>query len=294
MLQYPQYRAAAGALVLVFPIVFSAACGRSEPTNNATLEYAKVNAAGNANGNANGTSTPTSTSTTTSTSPPTPSSTPDPSHCPAGMLLVEGEYCPDVEEVCLKWLDPPESRYHEFRCAEYKNPSVCKSKARVHKRFCIDETERKEADSDLPRNHMSWTSSKKLCESEGARVCFESEWQFACEGEEMRPYPYGWERNETICNTDIKEGLGRIGRLVDHRSAASAHPECKSPFGVHDQSGNVEEWVTADGKGKMGWNQVLKGSWWIPSRHACRSFQIGHTAAYGGGETGARCCKDAD
>jgi hypothetical protein len=38
---------------------------------------------------------------------------------------------------------------------------------------------------------------------------------------------------------------------------------------------------------------VLKGSWWIPSRHACRQFQVGHNDVYNGAETGTRCCKDA-
>ena len=36
--------------------------------------------------------------------------------CPAGMTLVEGEYCPDVEQHCLKWMDPAGSRYEHFRC----------------------------------------------------------------------------------------------------------------------------------------------------------------------------------
>jgi formylglycine-generating enzyme len=212
--------------------------------------------------------------------------------CPQGMVLVEGEYCPEVEQKCLEWMDPPASRYHQFRCAHYAK-SVCKSKSRVHMRYCIDATERVEAESDKPRHFMSWTSSKKLCEAEGGRLCRESEWQFACEGEEMRPYPYGYDRNSNACNVDIAENIGRPGRLVDHRSAAGSHPQCASPFGVQDMAGNVEEWVQADGKSKMGWKEVLKGSWWIPSRHACRQFQVGHNDVYNGGETGTRCCKDA-
>ena len=217
--------------------------------------------------------------------------TPGPSACPSGMALVEGDFCPDVEEKCLEWMDPPESRYHEFRCARYA-PSVCKSKARKHMRYCIDVTERKEADSDLPRHFMSWTSSKKLCESEGGRLCKESEWIFACEGEEMRPYPYGWERDSTACNVDISENIGRPGRLVDHRTAVASNPKCASPFGVQDLAGNLEEWTQADNGKKMGWKEVLKGSWWIPSRHACRQFQVGHNDVYNGAETGTRCCKD--
>jgi hypothetical protein len=227
----------------------------------------------------------------------TPAETKGPASCPSGMLLVEGEYCPEVEEKCLEWMDPPSSRYHQFRCAHY-DTSICKSKERVHMRFCIDATERTEGPaagegSDKPRHFMSWTSSKKLCESEGGRLCRESEWQFACEGEEMRPYPYGKDRDSSACNVDISENIGRPGRLVDHRSPAGSHEKCASPFGVQDMAGNVEEWVQADGRGKMGWKEVLKGSWWIPSRHACRQFQVGHNDVYNGAETGTRCCKDA-
>lgn len=219
----------------------------------------------------------------------------DASACPAGMVLVDGEFCPEVEHKCLEWMDPPSSRYAHFRCARYDHQATCKT-ARVHKRYCIDRTERVEEGTSLPRHHMSWTSSKKLCEAEGARLCRESEWIFACEGEEMRPYPYGWQRDSSACNVDIKENIGKIGRLVDHRAPVASHDKCASPFGVQDMAGNVEEWTRADGPGqgsKMGWKEVLKGSWWIPSRHACRQFQVGHNDVYQGGETGTRCCKDA-
>jgi len=211
--------------------------------------------------------------------------------CPAGMLLVEGEYCPDVEQRCLRWLDPPGSRYEFFRCAEYASPAVCKG-ARVHERFCIDEVERTEPGSDLPMNRKSWTEATAVCKADGARLCLTREWQFACEGEELRPYPYGWKRDATACNVDVMTGLGRVGRLVDHRTPASAHPRCVSPFGVHDMSGNVDEWATVDGAPR-GKREVMKGSWWLPGRNACRSFQGGHGAGYGGTESGVRCCKDA-
>jgi formylglycine-generating enzyme required for sulfatase activity len=217
---------------------------------------------------------------------------PKPAACPTGMVLVEGEYCPDVEQKCLEWMDPPESRYHEFRCARYA-PSICKSKERKHLRYCIDATERREEGSEMPRHFMSWTSSKKLCESEGGRLCKESEWIFACEGEEMRPYPYGWERDSTACNVDRSENIGRPGRLVDHRAPVASNPKCASPFDVQDLAGNLEEWTQADNGKKMGWKEVLKGSWWIPSRHGCRQFQVGHNDVYNGAETGTRCCIDA-
>jgi formylglycine-generating enzyme len=211
--------------------------------------------------------------------------------CPQGMVLVDGEYCPNVEQKCLRWLDPPGDRYEFFRCAEYAKPATCKGK-RVHKRFCIDETERVEDGTTLPLNKKSWTDATQICEASGARLCMTSEWQFACEGEEMRPYAYGWERDSTACNVDVMTGLGKVGRLVDHRTPASAHPRCVSPFGVHDMAGNVDEWATVDGAPR-GSREVMKGSWWLPGRHACRSFQGGHGAYYGGTESGVRCCQDA-
>ena len=139
---------------------------------------------------------------------------------------------------------------------------------------------------------MSWTESTALCEANGARLCKTSEWQFACEGEEMRPYPYGWERDNAACNVDVMTGLGKVGKLVDHRTPVSAHPRCVSPFGVHDMAGNVDEWATVDGLPR-GKREVMKGSWWLPGRHACRSAQGGHGASYGGTESGTRCCANA-
>jgi sulfatase modifying factor 1 len=215
-----------------------------------------------------------------------------PAACPTGMVLVEGDYCPDVEQRCLEWMDPP-GPYQFFRCKRYAEPAGCKSKKRVHERFCIDETERTEVGSDVPLNHQSWSTSKKLCESSGARLCLTREWVFACEGEEMRPYPYGWTRDSSVCNADIDHGLGRIGHLVDHRTPASAHPLCLSAFGIHDMAGNVDEWTTIDGAPR-GAREVMHGSWWMPGRNSCRSFQGGHGASYEGTESGTRCCADAE
>lgn len=215
--------------------------------------------------------------------------------CPGDMVLIEGNFCPDVEEKCLRWMDPP-GRYHEFRCAEYA-PSVCKG-ARRHMRYCIERTEHvdRAKEDGRPQNFLSFEDSERTCKSLGARVCRESEWVFACEGEEMRPYPYGQKRDSSACNVDRATDLGRKGALVDHRIAAGSMSTCQSSFGVFDQAGNLEEWVASDpgDVAKMGWKNVLKGSWWIPSRHHCRGFQIGHDTRYKGAETGTRCCKDAD
>jgi formylglycine-generating enzyme required for sulfatase activity len=216
----------------------------------------------------------------------------DASGCPRGMVLVEGEYCPRVEQRCLRWMDPP-GRYHEYRCAEYAKPAHCLA-PREHRRFCIDRRERADADTGLPLNVQSWTDAARACESQGARVCLESEWTFACEGEEMRPYPYGWRRQAAKCNADQRDLLvpGQPWLLRDGRAPAGAHPGCASPFGLLDMAGNVAEWVSVDGFAD-GALVVQKGNWWQPGKHACRDAQGGHDKYYRGTETGFRCCASA-
>ena len=211
--------------------------------------------------------------------------------CPDGMVLVEGEYCPRVEQRCLRWMDPP-GRYHEYRCAEYAKPARCLG-AREHRRFCIDRRERVDTSTGLPLNVQSWTDAKRSCEEHGARVCQESEWNFACEGEEMRPYPYGFRRSAEKCNADKVDLLvpGEPWRLKDERTPAEAHPQCASPFGLLDMAGNVAEWVSVDGFAD-GSLVVQKGNWWQPGKHACRDAQGGHDKFYRGTETGFRCCAD--
>ncbi len=213
------------------------------------------------------------------------------SACDEGMVLVEGDYCPKVEQRCLRWMDPP-GRYHEYRCGEYAKPARCLA-PRVHKRFCIDRHERVDSSSGLPLNVQSWTDAKSACEGQGARVCIESEWNFACEGEEMRPYPYGWKRAADKCNADKMDLLTAGGaRIKDERDPAGAHPECASPFGALDMAGNVAEWVSVDGFAD-GSLVVQKGNWWQPGKHACRDAQGGHDKFYKGTETGFRCCSSS-
>jgi hypothetical protein len=213
------------------------------------------------------------------------------SECPQGMVLVAGKYCPDVRQTCLKWMDPP-GPYEFFRCAEYAKP-VCASadNEKISMRFCIDRDEYTPPGEKLPASHHSWTTAKQVCESQGKRLCLESEWQFACEGEEMRPYPYGFKRDVTACNID-RTDLGKPNEgLRDLREPAGSHPKCVSPFGVRDMSGNVEEWATLDHPVDPKDRSTMKGAWWLPGRNGCRAATTGHGENYAGPQVGVRCCK---
>jgi formylglycine-generating enzyme len=212
----------------------------------------------------------------------------EPSSCPADMVLVEGDYCPNPQQACKRYLDPP-GRYEHFRCAEY-GPSTCQGK-RVHKRYCIDRDEYTAPGETLPANNQSWTKGEATCSSLGKRMCLESEWVFACEGEEMRPYPYGFERDPTACNADHTDIVSAAGTLKDLRVPSDEYPRCTSPFGVRNMAGNLEEFVTIDGSTPA--RPAMKGAYWQPSRNQCRAAQTAHDRYYNGTETGFRCCAEA-
>jgi sulfatase modifying factor 1 len=210
--------------------------------------------------------------------------------CPPEMAHVRGDYCPNAVETCLRWMDPPGTRFSEYRCAEYANPARCKGPRRSMD-FCIDRDEYAPPGSDMPESQHSWNDAKAICEGLGKRVCLQSEWQFSCEGEEMRPYPYGFSRDSQACNadlTDIYEDGGK--RIRDLRAPHGSHPACTSSFGVRDLSGNLEEFVTIDGSSPP--RPAMMGAWWQPSRNHCRATQTAHDRFYHGRETGFRCCQD--
>lgn len=144
----------------------------------------------------------------------------------------------------------------------------------------------------MPIVNKTWPEAKTICESRGARLCKESEWEFACEGPDMSPYPYGWKRDATLCNFDKTDLGGPMEKLKDLRAPLSAFPDCKSPFGVHNMVGNVDEWVEREGMAAPN-RSALRGGWWLPGRNRCRAATTAHDEFYSGKQVGFRCCKDA-
>jgi formylglycine-generating enzyme required for sulfatase activity len=220
-----------------------------------------------------------------------------PASCPSEMLLVEGKHCTKVTQACKEWMEDPVINPYA-RCRVFVEPSECKGE-RVPMRFCIDRLEMG-GDDGLPLAHKSWTDAKKICESKGKRLCQEREWLFACEGEEAKPYPYGFVRNSDICNFERTEGLvTRKGDLADHRQPVTANPACLSPFGVQNMVGNIDEWVVLDVphfSAKNNYRKMrsgLKGGWWGPLRNRCRPTTVDHDEVFEELQTGVRCCKDA-
>ena len=211
--------------------------------------------------------------------------------CPEGMTAVEGDYCPRVEQT-LPAVDGPARAVPRVPLRRVRPAGAVSGAAGaqgvLHR---PPRTDRRRRRASAQRAVVDRRRAE--LRERGRRVCLESEWTFACEGEEMRPYPYGWSRDAEACNADNVDLLDPNDprRLRDQREPAGAHPACASPFGVLDMAGNVAEWVSVDGVA-AGTIVVQKGNWWQPGKHACRDAQGGHDRYYKGTETGFRCCAD--
>ncbi len=214
-------------------------------------------------------------------------SAPENERCPDHMVLVEGEYCPTAAQTCRRWMESP-ATYSYARCAEFEPSPTCTS-PREHRRFCIDAREYTPPGEKLPAVGISFTAAAQSCSEQGKRLCLESEWQFACEGEAMMPYPYGFSRDPEACNFEKTDLYLPSGDLRDLREASGAHPACKSPFGAMDMVGNVDEWTVREDKGAPH-RSALRGGWWMPGRNRCRAATTAHDEVYKGPQTGFRCC----
>lgn len=214
------------------------------------------------------------------------------SPCPEGMAYVEGEYCTEVRHTCKKWLDDPKLPF--ARCGEYEPTARCVGQ-RVKMAYCIDEHEYTPPGESVPANHQSFVSASKLCKAQGKRICTESEWNFACEGEEMRPYPYGWSR-EPKCNqdrSDLFTDNPKKRELADRRMPSQSLGECVSPFGVYNMVGNLDEPVLRENaRFAYPYRNGLKGGWWMAGRNRCRPATTKHDDHYNDIQVGARCCSD--
>jgi hypothetical protein len=225
--------------------------------------------------------------------------------CTPGMVEVKGAYriSPIGDElqkgVCSKWIN----REFPERCASFdknKWKAIRDKLPTKAMRFCIDRFEYPNKKGEYPVILVNFPESDALCKESGKRLCTEDEWTFACEGEEALPYTYGYERDKDACVTDKawrpfdpdayykKAVVAELDRLWQGLAAGS-QPKCKSPFGVYDMIGNVDEWTRSSVNGRR---SILKGGYWGPVRTRCRPTTRAHGEAHAFYQQGFRCCSE--
>jgi hypothetical protein len=221
------------------------------------------------------------------------------------MVLVEGEYCTDVEQKCAKsWYDESNRK---TVCESFEPPSKCVGE-RVKKRYCIDEYSWPNVKGERPEVMNNFYQAQVKCAAVGKRMCTESEWTFACEGPEMKPFPYGYERDSSKCNGDHPWDSPNMKKVAQRDPAelarlwrgvpSGSQPECVSDFGVADLPANNDEVVESetfsnDWKGKYS-SVNTGGPWYKGVRNQCRPKIYTHEEGFYYYFLGFRCCANPD
>lgn len=220
--------------------------------------------------------------------------------CPDDMVEITGDFCPEVVQNCTN-LDMTVHNVNGYvRCLEY-GPTQCLSKTKVPMHFCMDKYEWPNQKDVKPAIMVSWYDMKKNCENDGKRLCVDHEWSMACEGNDIQPYPYGYKRDANACNIDhpqmpwfdaSKANMTmEMALRLDQRVTSGSMEECVSSYGVHDMTGNVDEWVV-NSSGSPYVSGLMGGHWVIGARNRCRPETLAHGPSTVYYEIGGRCCKD--
>lgn len=224
-----------------------------------------------------------------------------PATCPAGMQLVDGEYCTDVEHKCLKsWYDTSNKKKI---CEEFAPTAKCIGK-KVKKRYCIDTYEWPNKKGERPEVMNRFHQAQVKCASIGKRMCTESEWTMACEGPQMTPYPYGFIRDAKKCNGDhmwdspnmtkvAARDPGELARLWKGVRSGS-QPDCISPYGVADLPANTDEVVAAESPHAKYDSVNTGGPWYKGVRNQCRPKIYTHDEDFYYYFLSFRCCAEPD
>jgi hypothetical protein len=219
--------------------------------------------------------------------------------CGDNQVEVDGDYCPALEQKCIRWMDPETTIPR--RCSEFAPTGKCQGRT-IKKHFCIDKYEYPNKAGDKPVVMKTWYEAADACKGQGKRLCGDSEWTLACEGQERLPYPYGYERNSQACNIDkphpeVNEAAmanphtrdAEVVRLWQGENSGSREA-CVSPYGAMDMTGNVDEWVINESG--MPYKSGLKGGYWGPVRDRCRPMTTAHYEHFVFYQIGFRCCAD--
>lgn len=152
--------------------------------------------------------------------------------------------------------------------------------------FCIDASEHPNQPGDRPTANLDLPGALAACTARGLRVCAEDEWTRACEGLSHRRWPYGDRYVPDRCRDEARARSSQQGEAAP----SGSHPDCRTPEGVYDLSGNLWEWVLdAHGTGTL-----AGGGWNISAGLNQCTARAPAQVTFRNAETGTRCCGGAD
>ena len=227
--------------------------------------------------------------------------------CPSGMVHIQFEHCPKLKRRCVdEEYDKPN---HITICNRFAKGEPTCSEPRIALDFCIDEYEYPNHAGAKPPVMLNFFEAGEQCAKEQKRLCHEREWVTACEGPDEKPFPYGYARSSKMCNFDNRWVNPQLSRVystdpeieraelerLDRSVPSGQRTGCVSDYGVHDLTGNVDEWVNADHERPREHAKfsALKGGAWGHVRNACRPVTTSHRPEFRYYFIGFRCCSDS-
>lgn len=214
----------------------------------------------------------------------------------------------------------------ETDAAPSVDASLCPENTALVGDTCMDLFEAPNVPGGVPFVMFTYLEAADWCQVRGKRLCYDDEWQAACEGPNLYPYPYGPIHVPGKCNDDktwrpydqnllngwglsvSSSSIGSLDELLvaagasnpsaaDHvewlyqGEGAGTNLECVGPAGVYDLTGNVEEWTIRRDDGTPDFHGKLKGRYWAETR-TCQMGVIQHGDTFRFYEIGFRCCMD--
>ncbi|MFO0551002.1 MAG: SUMF1/EgtB/PvdO family nonheme iron enzyme [Polyangiaceae bacterium] len=293
------------ALAFIVPVASTAALASSCSSSTPNDTTPRATATAQASASASASAEPTASASVEPTASASASVATAPEACPEGMVLVDGDYCSEVQHTCLKewWAEANKKRV----CELFEEKSTCTG-TKTHKRYCIDKYEWPNKVGERPEVMNRFYQAEVKCAAVGKRMCTESEWNLACEGPEMKPFPYGYKRNPWVCNGDQPWDNPNM-KKVDARDAtelgrlwkgmrSGTQPDCKSDYGVFDMPGNADEVVASeqnptDKHGEFD-SVHTGGPWYAGVRNQCRPKVYTHGEDFYYYYLSFRCCAEPD
>jgi len=155
--------------------------------------------------------------------------------------------------------------------------------------------------SNHPINCINWEQASTYCLSASKRLPTEAEWERAARGDDGRTYPWG----EDFPSLDRLNYNNNLGTTVE----VGTYPLGVSFYGLHNMSGNVQEWTadfysadyyanspTVDPQGpESGTLRVVRGASWrigIPQEVLTTTVRFAFVAGNGDSSLGFRCSAD--
>lgn len=223
--------------------------------------------------------------------------------CPGypGMALIDDSFCIDRYEVSvMENSDCTGKIYGQYGngddfpegfpdCVECLEDGLCKNSG-----DCPDETWGPQSavlyacsiKDVIPSSSITWFQALKACNNSGKELCSYDEWHYSCSGDAETTYPYGDIFENDTCWTGV---------LLP--GSSGIRDECRSQFGVYDQSGNLREWLADPLDPDWGYNlhQWVGGFFGYYSTESdqltCHSLdQYWRAAYYAFDSVGFRCC----